>query len=53
MTTTTWTPAGSCGHQYRTAVCSLPAGHAGPHQAHGDGGQPPEEWLAELEAAAS
>lgn len=37
---------GHCGDRHHTSpvLCTLPAGHPGPHQAHGYGQRVLEEW---------
>lgn len=42
---------GVCGATARLAVCTLPAGHAGPHQAHGFDGRLLDEWLEPVTTA--
>lgn len=48
MTTTSVTPGG-CGARNRASVCTLPAGHPGPHEAHGYGDRLIEEWVQPIE----
>lgn len=46
---------GQCGarHHASPAVCTLPAGHAGPHQAHGYGERVLQEWAPGATAGAA
>lgn len=44
-TKVTHLPAGACGALSRAAACTLPAGHPGPHQAHGYGDRLLDEWI--------
>lgn len=48
------TLAGRCGRHHPTSplLCTLPAGHAGPHQAHGYNDRVIAEWIPEAPAEA-